>query len=45
MGVDFLVERVELWIVARDRRLDRFLEIDNVEFCVGRRQGSRNQCG
>ena len=45
MGVEFLVERVELWIVARDRRLDRLLEIDNVELCVGRQQAGRNQCG
>jgi hypothetical protein len=38
MGVEFLVERVELWIVARERRLDRLLEIDDIELCVA---GSR----
>ena len=45
MGVDFLVERIELWIVARDRRLDRLLETDDIELCVGRQQAGREQCG
>jgi hypothetical protein len=45
MGVEFLVKRIELRIVARERRLDRLFEIDNVELCMGRQQAGRNQCG
>ena len=41
MGVDVLVERVELWIVAFDRRLDRGLETGNIELCVRRQQAGR----
>jgi hypothetical protein len=45
MGVELLVEGIELWIVARERRLDRFLEGDDVEFGVGGQQGRREQGG
>ena len=45
MGVQLLVERVEFWVIVRDRGLDRFLEPDSVEFGVGRQQGCREQGG
>jgi hypothetical protein len=43
MGVEFLVERVELWIVACDRRLDGFLELSDIHLGVGRHQAGREQ--